>query len=207
MKKDNDPRHFPDQDTAESQPADDTAVSASSDAAASIPYTSQAPSFATVQRRSSILTDFLRALLIILSAATLAGFVLVLLPQSTVDTMAQFLQSRHETSQPEKFALLYLGDEITNNELQVRGVIRNISTAPIEQLDAAIRFFSHDGSISETAVVRMNKDIIGPGEIAQFELVYPNYKMEFARYAVEFKLRNGDVVPYKDMCTDRVQTE
>ena len=53
----------------------------------------------------------------------------------------------------------------------------------------------------------MNKDIIGPGEIAQFELVYPNYKMEFARYAVEFKLRNGDVVPYKDMRTDRVQTE
>ena len=199
MKKDNDPQHFLNHNKAESRSPSDTGVSSSPDDEASTSHTAQAPAFVTIQRGSSILTDLLRALLIIISVVVIAGLVLVLLPQPAVDKMAEYLQSRHETEQPEKFALLYLGDEITNNEFQVRGVIRNITTAPIEKLDAAIRFIAHDGSVSQTAVVRMNKDIIGPGEIAQFELVYPDYKMEFASYAVEFKLRQGTVVPYKDM--------
>jgi hypothetical protein len=45
----------------------------------------------------------------------------------------------------------------------------------------------------------MNKKTIAPGGLGQFELIYPNYKMEFASYAIEFKLRQGDIVSYKDM--------
>jgi hypothetical protein len=167
----------------------------------------QAPAFVILQRRPLMLTDLFRALLIVLTLTVIAGLVLILLPQSSVDKMVQFLQSRYEAGQPEKFALLYLGDEIKNNEFQVRGVIRNISTIPLEQLDASIRFISHDGNILETTVVRMNKETIGPGEIAQFELVYPNYAMEFRSYAVEFKLRYGKVLPYKDMRSTEVRAD
>jgi hypothetical protein len=164
-----------------------------------------APAFVTFQKRPWMLADLLRALLIILSLVVAAGFMLILLPQPTVDKMTQDLQSRHGALE-EKIAFLYLGDEVKDGEFQVRGVVRNITDAPIEQLDAAIRFFSHDGSVLETAVVRMNKETIAPDEIAQFELVYPNYKMEFASYAVEFKLRQGPVVPYKDMRATRMQS-
>jgi hypothetical protein len=48
----------------------------------------------------------------------------------------------------------------------------------------------------------MNKEKIAPDEIARFDLSYPDYKMEFASYAVEFVLRRGDPVPYKDMRPD-----
>jgi len=167
----------------------------------------QAPAFVTLQRRPLMLTDLLRALLLILTVAVIAGFSLILLPQQTVDKMAQFLQSRYEAGQPEKFALLYLGDEIKDNKFQVRGVVRNISTSPIEQLDVSIRFIAQDGSILETTVVRMSKDVIGPGEIAQFELVYPNYAMEFSSYAVEFKQRHGKVLPYKDLRSTQTQAD
>ncbi len=50
----------------------------------------------------------------------------------------------------------------------------------------------------------MSKEIISPGEIAQFALVYPDYKQEFGSYSVEFKLRQGTVLPYKDMRARRV---
>jgi len=176
-----------------------------SDTATSKLSAPQAPAFVTLQRRPLMLTDLLRVLLLILSVAVIAGLSLVLLPQHTVDTMVQFLQSRYEAGQPEKFALLYLGDEIKENKFQVRGVVRNISMNPIEQLDVSIRFIAHDGSVLETTVVRMNKDVIGPGEIAQFELVYPNYAMEFSSYAVEFKQRHGKVLPYKDLRSTQTQ--
>ncbi len=176
------------------------------DANAAIPPAPPASAFAAPQRRPWVLADLFRALLIILSLVVAAGFALILLPQPTVDKMAQDLRARNKGSQQEKIAFLYLGDQIENDEFRVRGVVRNITTAPLEQLDAAVRFFSHDGNILETTVVRMNKDTIAPDETAQFELVYPNYKMQFASYAVEFKLRQGDLVPYKDMRTNRAQS-
>ncbi len=179
--------------------------SAEPDIAAAATQAPEPPAFAALEKRPWMLMDLIRALLIILSLVVAAGFVLILLPQPVVDKMTQDLQSRHETSQQEKIAFLYLGDEVKDNEFHVRGVVRNIATTPIEQLDAAVRFFSHDGSVLETAVVRMNKETIAPDEIAQFELVYPNYKMEFASYAVEFKLRQGAIVPYKDMRGTRAQ--
>jgi len=166
--------------------------------AAEIPR-AQVPAFETLQRRPWILTDLFRALLILLSLVVAVGFILILLPQSTVDQMAGEIQSRRTTAQPDQVALLYLGDELINNDFHVRGVVRNITTAPIERLDAAVRFFSHDGTVLETTIVRMNKERIDPDEIAQFDLVYPNYRSEFGSYAVEFKLREGSIVPYKDM--------
>ncbi len=154
-----------------------------------------------------MVTDILRALLILLSLVVAAGFILILLPQSAVDEMAQDLHSRRRASHTETIAFLYLGDEIQGDEFRIRGVVRNITAAPIEKLDAAIRLYSHDGSLIETAIVRMNKEIIAPDEIAQFDLVYPNYRSEFASYSVEFKLRQGALVPYKDMRGTRVEPD
>ena len=59
----------------------------------------------------------------------------------------------------------------------------------------------------ETTVVRMSKETIAPDEVAQFELVYPNYRSEFASYSVEFKLRQGAIVRYKDMRGTRTQAK
>jgi cbb3-type cytochrome oxidase subunit 3 len=159
----------------------------------------RAPAFEMLQRRPWMITDLLRALLILLSLVVAAGFILILLPQATVDKMAGEIQARRGAAQPEQIALLYLGDELINNEFHVRGVVRNITTAPIERLDVAIRFFSHDGTILETAIVRLNKERTEPDQVAQFEVVYPNYRSEFGSYSVEFKYREGALVPYKDL--------
>jgi hypothetical protein len=163
------------------------------------PKPSSAPEFVTLQRRSWMIADMLRGLLILLSLVVAAGFILILLPQRSVDELAAGIQNRRQSSQPVAIAFLYLGDKIEGNEFRIRGAVRNITTEPIEKLDAVIRLYSHDGSLIETAVVRMNKEIIAPDEIAQFDLVYPDYKSQFASYSVEFKLRQGDFVPYKDM--------
>jgi hypothetical protein len=164
----------------------------------------ESPAFATtLRKRPGLLYDLLRLILVILSLVVAAGFALILLPQPTVDKMAQDLQARRGSGRQEKIALLYLGDEIKDDSFHIRGAVRNITTNPIEQLDAAVRLYSHDGSILETTVLRMNKETIAPDEVAQFELVYPNYKMEFAKYSVEFKLRDGGMVSYKDMRATR----
>jgi hypothetical protein len=166
----------------------------------------QAPTFKTHQQRSGMLSDLFRAFLIILSLIVAAGFTLILLSQPTIDRMAQDLRTQYGAPQQEKIALLFLGDTVKDNEFQVQANIRNISKAPIEHLDAAIRFYSHTGRIQETVMVRMDKEILAPDEIGQFRLAYPNSKMEFSRYAVEFKLRQGELIAYRDMRTARQQS-
>jgi hypothetical protein len=158
-----------------------------------------APSFPTVQSKPWLLTDLLRVLLVLLSLVVAAGLVLIILPQPTVDKMTQSLEVRRGTAQQEKIAFLYLGDEVKDNEFHISGVIRNITTSPIEQLDAAVRLYGHDGTLLQTTIVRMDKETIEPDEIARFELVYPNYKMEFSKYSVDFVSREGELVSYKDM--------
>jgi hypothetical protein len=163
------------------------------------PMKPEAPSFSTVHAKPWLFTDLLRVFLVLLSLVVAGGLILIALPQPTVDRVTQSLETRRGVTQQEKIAFLYLGDEIKDGEFHVRGVVRNITTSPIEQLDAAVRLYSHDGTILQTTVVRMNKETIAPDEIAQFELVYPNYKMEFAKYSVDFKSREGGFVSYKDM--------
>jgi len=143
--------------------------------------------------------DLLRAFLIILSLAAAAALMLTLLPQSTVDRIGQYLESRHRTAQPEKIAFLYLGDQTIDNQFHIRGAVRNITASPIEQMDAVVRFYAQDRSLLETIIVRMDKETIGPREIAQFKLVYPNDRPGFAGYSAEFKLRQGKTVPYQDL--------
>jgi hypothetical protein len=155
--------------------------------------------FEILGRRPGVAWDLLRAALIVLALIVAAGFTLVVLPQSAVDRLASNIEARHGTDEQEKIALLYLGDDMTGNDFRIRGLVRNISSSPIEQLDAAVRFYSHDGTILETTVVRMNKETVDPNETAQFELVYPNYRMDFGSYSVDFKLRQGSSVDYKDM--------
>jgi len=172
------------------------------DSASALPPV-RAPSFSILQGRRLLLADLLRVVLLLTGLLVAAGLVLILLPQSSIDDLARRLQARHGASQPEKIAFLYLGDELKDSQFQIRGVIRNITVDPIEQADAVIRIYSYDRSLLETTVVRLSKEIIGPGEIAQFALVYPNYKQEFGSYSVEFKLRQGGVLPYKDMRATR----
>lgn len=138
-------------------------------------------------------------MLILLGIVVAAGFVLILLPQATTDNFVEDLRSRSGASGREMIAFLYLGHEVQNGAFHIRGVVRNITTAPIEQLDAAIRLYSNNRELLETAVVRMNKETIDPDAIARFEMVYPDYQSEFSSYSVEFKLRRGAIVPYKDM--------
>ena len=160
------------------------------------------PDFVALPKRPSAAGDLLRVLLVILSLIVAAGFVLILLPQRNVDRMAEGLEAR-QGRKMEQVSLLFLGDEIKDNSFHIRGAVRNITTEPIERLDAAIRLYGHDGNMLQTVVVRMNKESIAPDEVAQFELVYPDYKMEFSKYSVDFKLREGGEVPYKDMRATR----
>jgi len=160
----------------------------------------------TLQSRPSLAMDLLRVGLVILALVVAAGFILIVLPQRAVDTMSQDLQARSGIAPKQDLvALLYLGDEVKDKEFHVRGVVRNITTQPIEKLDASIRLYGSGGSLLETAIVRMDKETFAPDETAEFHLVYLNYDMQFSRYAVDFKLRQGDLVPYKDMRGPRTQ--
>jgi hypothetical protein len=196
----------PDSDKHEMPPTEEQIHSAEPAGGATSSLPPEAPKFLTLQKRPWMLTDLLRALLIILSLAVAVALTLILLPQPAVDMILRDLQARHEAFSPVQIAFLYLGDEIANNELHIRGVVRNITAVPIEQLDAVVRFYAHNRSLLETTIVRLSKETIDPGEVAQFDLVYPNYQMEFVSYSVEFKLRQGSLVPYKDMRTAQAQS-
>ncbi|GEM_PF-3338491 len=143
----------------------------------------------------------LQGALVVLACVVAAGFLLILLPEKTIDTWAEALRLRAASPavQEEPIALLYLGDEIAGKEFHIRGVVRNVSTRPIEKLDAVIRLYAADGMLVETAVVRMDAETIAPDATATFHLVYPDYQGQFTSYAADFKLRQGDPVRFKDM--------
>ncbi len=150
--------------------------------------------------RYSLLTTLLRGLLILLAVVVAAGFIIVLLPQRAVDKTAATLRSRTAPAPvPERIAFLYLGDEVKGSEFHIRGVVRNIATAPVEKLDATVRLYSTEGRLLETRVVRMDTETVAPDGIAQFNLTYPDYRGQFGSYSVDFILRDGELVPYKDM--------
>jgi hypothetical protein len=160
------------------------------------------PALELIDKPSRFLADAGRSLLILLALVVAVGFILIILPQPTVDKMTQDLRTRYTGgAQAEKIGLIYLGDEIDpkTNSFHVRGAVRNISNVSISKLDAAVRLYLHDGTIYQTAMVSMDKEVIAPDAVGQFDLVYPNYKMQFEKYQVEFKLRDGDLAPYKDM--------
>ena len=148
----------------------------------------------------TVAADLLRGLLIVLSLVVATGFFLILLPQSTLDGVVQSLRLRNAPPPAqERIALLFLGDETQGKEFRIRGVIRNISPVPIEKLDAAIRLYASDGTLLETAMIRMDAETIVPDATSTFTLSYPDYDGRFARYSLDFKLRQGDILPYKDM--------
>jgi hypothetical protein len=154
----------------------------------------------SVRPGSPIWREVLRFVLILLAFCVAAGLVVVVVPQSTIDRWSQNLRLRHpETLAQERISLLFLGDETKGKEFHIRGVVRNISTEPIEKLDATVRLYAPDGSQIETLIVRMDTEQIAPDATSSFHLVYPDYNGQFASYSVDFKLRQGDVLPYKDM--------
>ena len=149
---------------------------------------------------STVAADLMRGSLIVLSLVVAAGFFLILLPQSTLDGVAESLRLRNAPLPvPESISLLYLGDETQGKEFRIRGVIRNISPEPIEKLDAAVRLYASDGTLLETAIVRMDAESIAADATSTFTLSYPDYNGQFARYSLDFKLRQGDILSYKDM--------
>lgn len=157
-------------------------------------------SFQQIRRRQPLIMDVLRLFLFFLSFVVAGGLVLILLPQSAVDRIAQSFQSRSAAGpQQEKIAFLYLGDEVKEGAFHIRGVIRNIATQPLEQLDVSLRLYAPDGSLRETAIVRLDRESIAPDSAAEFHLTYLNYNSQFSSYSVEFKLRQGEVLPYKDL--------
>ena len=143
--------------------------------------------------------DIGRVLILIAGVVALSGVTLVILPQSAVDTIAARLESRHGVNEHEKIALLYLADEFAGGTFRIRGVIRNITSAPMEKIDATVRLYDAGRALLETVVVRLDKDILAPNDFARLELTIPGHTEGFAGYAVEFKLREGGVLPYKDM--------
>jgi len=165
------------------------------------PEDSRRPVFS--QKPSGTGMDLARMALIILSIIAGAGILLLALPQATFEGLAERIQARRKAPEQEKIALLYLGDELKNNEFRIQGILKNISAAPIEQLDAVVRLYAGDRALLETVITRLDKDTIAPGEFARMELKVPSGKMGFAGYAVEFKLRQGDILPFKNM---RAQT-
>ncbi len=154
--------------------------------------------------RFPLLAALLRGLLIALAIVVAAGFILVFLPQRAVDKTAATLRARTAPpALPERIAFLYLGDEAAGGEFHIRGVVRNIATVPVEKLDATVRLYSAEGRLLETRVVRMDAETIAPDGIAQFNLIYPDYRAQFGSYSVDFMLRDGEPVPYKDMRASR----
>jgi len=156
-------------------------------------------SFEFLKDRSSLVADWMRGVILLAAFAVACGFLLILLPQAAFDRLVQGLQSRGAAPAPkERIAFLYLGDEVKDNQFHIRGVIRNISAVPIEKLDASIRLYGQDGTLLETAVVRMDSEQIAPEATSEFHLAYPDYHGQFGSYSIDFKWRQGDSVPYKD---------
>jgi len=149
---------------------------------------------------STFLGAIARAALILLAVCVAVGLVLISIPEGTIDSMAQTLRLRKGVTPPQEgISLLYLGDEIKGKEFHIRGVIRNISTQPIEKLDAMIRLYAPDGILIETTVVRLDAEVIAPDATATFNLAYPDFAGQFGSYSVDFKLRQGQAMPFKDM--------
>jgi hypothetical protein len=153
-----------------------------------------------LSRGSSLLTGILRGALVLLALVVAAGFVLILLPQGALDRMVDSLKTRNPGPPvQEQIAFIYLGDVLKGKEFHIRGVVRNITTVPIEKLDANVRLYSQEGRLLETRVVRLDSDTIPPDGVAQFNLIFPDYAGQFGSYSVDFMLRDGSIVPYKDM--------
>lgn len=170
-------------------------------AAASGHATHDSPVFGqTLPVGSSLLLDISRGILILLAICVAAGLSLIVLPEETINRAAEHLRLRSGQLPPqEQISLLYLGDELKAGEFHIRGVVRNISTAPIEKLDAVVRLYAADGALIETAVVRMDAEVIPPDATSTFHLGLPEESGKSGSYAVDFKLRQGDAVLYKDM--------
>ena len=151
------------------------------------------------QKLPSVWPDIGRALILIAGFVALSGIALVLLPQSAVDVMIVRIENHHNGGDHEKISLVYLVDEFTNGAFRIRGVIRNITDAPTERIDAVVRLYGMERALLETVIVRLDKEIIEPNDFARFDLTVPEQTAGFVGYAVEFKLREGDVIHHKDM--------
>jgi hypothetical protein len=142
-----------------------------------------------------------RVAILVAAFVAAAAVVLVALPQGAVEALAGRLEARRRTSEPEKVALLYLGDAFdeAGGTYRIRGVVRNVSPRPLGQMDAIVRLYNRNRVLLEAVIVRLDKDALAPGDFARLNLTIPKETEGFAGYAVEFKLRGGEALPYKDL--------
>lgn len=157
------------------------------------------PLFALPGNAPGVWADLARALLLLAGVAAAAALLLVLLPDRTFDSMTRALHSRHAGGAAERIALLYLGDAPGDETFRIRAVVRNISADPIDGLDAAVRLYARDGSLTETVIARMDRETVGPGELARLEVALVGGRPQVGAYSVEFKLRGGEALAYRDM--------
>lgn len=158
-----------------------------------------APLFASSHGAPGAWTDLARALLLLLGVAVAAALLLALLPDRTFDSMTRALHSRHARGAPERIALLYLGDAPGDDAFRIRAVVRNISAAPIDGLDAAVRLYARDGTLFETVIARMDRETVPPGELARLEVALVGGRPEIGAYSVQFKLRGGEALATRDL--------
>jgi hypothetical protein len=149
--------------------------------------------------RSFLVWGLVRAAALVAILVLAGCLVLILVPENTMQKLVTVIRAARADEVPApKISLLYLGDEMKGNEFHIRGFVRNISTAPIQKLDASIRLYRPDGTLLETHVTRMDVETIPPDGTSEFHLVYPDYSGQFGSYSADFKLRDGDLLPYKD---------
>ena len=141
----------------------------------------------------------MHGLLIALACIVALGLLLILVPDGGFDRLIRSLRATRAADIPdERIALLYLGDELKAGQFHIRGIVRNIDREAIERIDASLRLYGSDGSLLETAIVRFDRESIDPDETAEFHLTYPKYAGQFGSYSVDFRMRDGELVPYKD---------
>jgi hypothetical protein len=155
--------------------------------------------FTTSRSAPGAWTDLARALLLLLGVVVAAALLLALLPDRTFEGMTRALHSRHARGAQERIALLYLGNASAADAFRIRAVVRNISTAPIDGLDAAIRLYAHDGTLCETVIARTDRETVPPGELARLEVALVGERPEIGAYSVQFKLRGGEALATRDL--------
>ena len=152
-----------------------------------------------LEPRSFLVWGLARAAALVAILVLAGCLILILVPETTIQKLVTVIRSARADEIPApKIALLYLGDEMKGNEFHIRGFVRNISTAPIPKLDASIRLYRPDGTLLETHVIRTDVESIPPDGTSEFHMVYPDYAGQFGSYSADFKLRDGDLLPYKD---------
>ena len=124
----------------------------------------------------------------------------LLLSRGSLAAMAAAAESHTTpagTPNPVPLELLALGHDRTGDELTVRGVIRNPSSAvAVDRLTAVVFLFNRDGSFLTTGRATVESPSLVPGGESRFVVTVPSVA-DVGRYRVSFRT-DDRVVPHVD---------